>query len=140
MGQLLPKEAPLTETNRTTEREMKLENGDIIKITEQEFQNVVDVFKMLTKTDHKIMMEAVNGSKIKLAKVESEKVKDFVGKDVFIAVTVKEQVQLKHWDFYYKLERVKLLGINRKTKEVRIETPSGESVELESRGIFVETI
>lgn len=129
---------PMREANRTTEREMKLENGEVIKVTEEEFQNVANVFKILAETDQRIMMEAVNGSKVKLARIGQEKVKDYVGKDIFVAIVVKEEVQLKQWDFYYKLEKVKLKGLNRKTNEVRVETPAGQSIEIEPRGIFAE--
>ncbi|HEX7676210.1 MAG TPA: hypothetical protein VF412_18680 [Bdellovibrio sp.] len=126
------------EFGRTDEREFKIENGDVIKLTEEELQRVVDVFKLLSSMDNKIMMEAVNGSKVDLARLGPEKVKDYVGKYIFVAITVKEQVQLKHWDFYYKLERVKLLGIDRKTKNIRIEMQGKKSIEIEPRGIFVE--
>ena len=128
----------MNEPNRTAVREMKLKNGEIVKLTEEEFQNVVSVFKILADTDQRIMMEAVNGSQIKLGRLLPDKLKNHIGKEIFVAVAVKEEIQLKHWDFYYKLERVKLLGLNRKTKEIRIETPRKESIEIEPRGIFIE--
>lgn len=130
----------MNEPNRTHDREMKIEIGDIIKMTEQEFQNVVDLFKMLADADRKIMMEAVNGSKTRLGKLGAEKFKDYIGKDIFIAIAVKEELQTKQWDFYYKLEKVKLLGVNRKTKELRIETTRKENVEIEPRDIFIEVL
>lgn len=124
--------------SKTNLREYKKENGEVIKLTEEEFARVVDVFKILLEQDQKLIKEALNGSKLELKPIPLSKIKDHVGKNIFVAIQVKEEIQSNFYDFYYKLESVKLENYNSKDQLLRIKTYSDLSAKIEPRGIFFQ--
>ena len=56
----------MDQVDKTRIREMKLANGEIVKLTEEEFGRVVDVFRLLLDADRSLLLEATNGSKLNL--------------------------------------------------------------------------
>jgi len=128
----------MEQNNHTAQREMKLTNGDAVIITEEEFQRVVEVFKMLRDTDRRIILEAVNGSKVNLVPLFPDNVRQHIGKKIWVAIQVKEELQGQNWDFYYKLERVTLDGVDRNTKLLIVKTLNNWELKIETRGVFLE--
>lgn len=124
--------------SRENKRQIKKDNGEIVEITDEEFQDVVEVFKILSNWDKELFLEAYNGSKIKLKLLLPEIVKQYVDKYIFISIMVKEEVQTKHYDVYYKLEKVKLLSSKKKGEELVVEGMDGKPIEIENRRVFFE--
>ncbi len=125
-------------SSKQQKREFKIENGEIIRLSEEELESAVNVFQILRKCDNHLLLEALNGSKIKLRRLMDEEIKIYVGVPIFIAIHVKEEIQMKHWDFYYKLEKVTLDSYSVKTKLCSIKTHRQDKIEIEARNIFVE--
>lgn len=121
-------------------RQFKQDNGEIVEITEEEFKNAVSVFKILSDWDKDLFFDAYNGVKLKMRMLKPEDAKQFVGKHVYIAIFVKEEVQTKFYDTYYKLEKVKLLRSLKKGNELSIEGITGKEIEIENRRVFVEVV
>ncbi|MEQ1723475.1 MAG: hypothetical protein ABL930_09885 [Pseudobdellovibrio sp.] len=119
-------------------RQIKKDNGEVVEITEEEFQNVVSLFKLLSDWDKDLFFDAFNGVKLKMRMLKTEDAKKFVGKYVYIAIFVKEEVQTKSYDAYYKLEKVKLLASFKKGEELKIEGIDGKPIEIENRRVFVD--
>lgn len=128
----------MAEDSKSKTRQFKKDNGEIVRITEEEFQNVVDFFKILSNWDKDLFLETFNGSKLRLKVLRPELATQFVGKQVFVAIFVKEEVQAKHYDVYYKLEKVKLLSLKKKGEELTIQGLDGKPIEIENRRVFFE--
>lgn len=116
----------------------KIENNEAIKLTPDELQQVVDYFSTLRKWDNELFHDTFNNAKIKLRPLFIDELKDFIGKKIWIAVTVKETVQMKDWDFYYKLETTVLKKVNKKLNTVIIEDPTNKEMEIEVRRLFAK--
>ena len=128
---------PIESTEK--KRQIKKDNGEVVEITEEEFQNAVDVFKLLSNWDKELFFDTFSGTKLKLRMLKPEDAKQYVGKHVYIAIFVKEEVQTKFYDAYYKLEKVKLLRALKKGHELSIEGINGKDIEIENRRVFVES-
>lgn len=124
--------------SREKVRQFKKDNGEVVEMTEHEFQQVVEFFKILSNWDKELFIEAFNGSKIKLKLLIPNIVKKYIGKYVFISIMVKEEIQAKHFDVYYKLEKVKLLSSKKKGEVLAIEGVDGKSIEIDNRRVFFE--
>ncbi len=109
-----------------------------VEMTEEEFQRVVDYVKILSNWDKELFVEAYNGTNLKLRILVPEEAKKFVGKYVYISMYVKEEIQSKTYDVYYKLEKVKLCSIAKKGNELTIEGLDGKAIEIVNRRVFVE--
>lgn len=120
-------------------RQFKKDSGEVVEMSEEEFQQIVDVFKILSNWDKELFLEAYNGAKLKLRILRPEDAKKAVGKDIFVSILVKEEIQTKAFDFYYKLEKVKLLGAAKKGSELRIEGIDGKPIAIENRRVFFES-
>lgn len=132
----LTREYKVSEDSKAKLRQFKMDNGEVVKITEEEFQNVVDFFKILSNWDKELFFEAFSGSNVKLKALSPQLAKQFVGKHILIAIIVKEEIQTKHYDVYYKLEKVKLLSSKKKGEELTIEGLDGKPIEIENRRVF----
>lgn len=128
----------MSEDSKSKKRQFKMDNGEVVKITEEEFQNVVDFFKILSNWDKELFFEAFSGLKVKLKVLSPEIAKQFVGKHILVAIMVKEEIQTKHYDVYYKLEKVKLLSSKKKGEELTVEGVSGKPIEIENRRVFFD--
>lgn len=120
------------------ERETKTTNGEILGLTKEEFDRVVDVFKTLRKWDDELLITAVNGMQIKLKRPTENSLKNYVGKHIFIALRVREEIQSQEWDHYYKLEKVMLTSWSEKADRLKVHGRNGKLFEIEPRGVFVE--
>ncbi len=129
----------MSKVNKEKARQFKKDNGEIAKLTEDEFQQVVEVFKILSNWDKDLFLEAYNGAKLKLRILRPEDTKNAVGKEIFVSILVKEEIQTKAFDFYYKLEKVKLLGSAKKGSELTIEGIDGKPIEIENRRVFFQS-